>query len=57
MPKCPRCGTELKAIYPLDLKTLWVDFWECPKCKIAFNPKTMKPIAHKPLSVVRTCPI
>jgi uncharacterized C2H2 Zn-finger protein len=46
MPKCPRCGTELKAIYPLDLKTLWVDFWECPKCKIAFNPKTMKPIAH-----------
>jgi ribosomal protein S27AE len=45
-PKCPRCGTTLNPIYPLNLKTLWVDFYICPKCGIAYNPKTMKPIAH-----------
>jgi hypothetical protein len=33
-------------LYPLDLKTLWVDFWLCPKCKTAYEPKKLKPIAH-----------
>ncbi|MEM4480834.1 MAG: hypothetical protein QXG58_06300 [Candidatus Bathyarchaeia archaeon] len=46
MPKCPKCGEKLEAVYPLDLKTLWVDFWICPKCKTAYEPKKLKPIAH-----------
>jgi len=51
MPKCPKCGAELKPIYPLNLKTLWIDFYICtnPKCpnhKKALHPKTLKPIAH-----------
>jgi len=46
LPKCPKCGEELEAVYPLDLKTLWVDFWLCPKCKTAYEPKKLKPIAH-----------
>jgi len=43
--KCSECSEELKAVYPLNEKT-YVDFLICPKCKIAYDPKNLKPIAH-----------
>jgi rubredoxin len=46
MPNCPKCGARLEAVYPLGLKTLWVDFWMCPKCEIAYEPEKLKPIAN-----------
>jgi Zn-finger nucleic acid-binding protein len=46
LPKCPKCGVELQPVYPLDLKTLWVDFFVCPKCNVAYEPKNLKPIAN-----------
>lgn len=42
---CPKCGTELRGIYFLGDKR-HLDFLDCPKCKIAYVPDTMKPIAH-----------
>jgi uncharacterized protein with PIN domain len=51
MPECPKCGMELRTIYPLDSETLKAiyplkDFLMCPKCKIAYDPKTLISIAH-----------
>jgi Fe-S-cluster containining protein len=42
---CPECGTELRGIYFLGDRS-HLDFVDCPKCGIAYDPYTMKPIAH-----------
>jgi len=45
-PKCPKCNTTLKRIYPLGDTSQGVDFLACSKCEIAYHPKTLKPLAH-----------
>lgn len=42
---CPKCGAQLRAFYFLGDRN-HLDFVDCPKCGIAYDPYTMKSIAH-----------
>jgi uncharacterized protein (UPF0212 family) len=42
---CPKCDEPLEAVYLMGDKH-FIDLLICPKCGVAYDPTSLKPLAH-----------